>query len=164
MSTSNVRSIESLEAFHTELLRLAGDWDGSLQEIRVLVGRIDHHFSHERPAYWRRQLQLAERACDEAQENLSRTRAAARPADRPPAGAAVQRLRRAEQRQRQCEAKLRLAKSVALEIARACDELLGPLAELNEHCEGVLPTAARQLTTLIEHLRTYAGPPKSTPP
>ena len=57
---------------------------------------------------------------------------------------------------RECQAKQRLAKSWAIEMSQQCDELLGPLADVLEHCEVLLPTAADELRTLIEHLRIYA--------
>jgi hypothetical protein len=33
---------------------------------------------------------------------------------------------------------------------------LGPLADVLEHCEVLLPTAATELASLIEQLRAYA--------
>ena len=61
---------------------------------------------------------------------------------------------------RQCELKVRQAKSWALEISHQCDDLLGPLADVVEHCEVLLPTAADELRTLIEQLRLYADQPR----
>lgn len=156
MSSSNVRSIDALEAFHSQLVRLSNDWDKSLQEIRALVHRADDHFSHDRVSYWRRQLQFAERELTEARDNLSRKRSAPRAQDRPSATEETKRVRIAEKRARNCESKIRLAKSLSIEIGQACDAVLGPLAEVAEHCEVVLPTAARQLRVLIDQLRLYA--------
>ena len=45
MSTSNVRNIETLEDFQAGLVRLAGRWDKSLQEIRIFVQRAETHFA-----------------------------------------------------------------------------------------------------------------------
>ncbi len=161
MSTSNVRNIDSLEHFHGQLVRLSSDWDKTLQEIRALVHRAEEHFSRDRPAYWRRQLQLAERELTEARDNLSQKQSAARAQDRPSATEAIKRVRIAERRAKDCESKLRLAKSLSIEIGQACDGVLGPLAEVTEHCEVVLPVAARQLRTLIDQLRLYAEQSKS---
>ena len=156
MSSSNVRSIESLEAFHGGLVRIAEHWEQSLQEIRMMIGRAEEYFAQERPAYWRRQKQLAEQELNEAKELLSQRRSAARPGDRLPASEQVQRVRRAEQRLRDCEDKQRESKRWAIEMAQQCDEVLGPLAHAAEHCEVVLPNAAQELKTLIEQLRVYA--------
>jgi hypothetical protein len=156
MSTSNVRNIDALEVFHGQLVRLSGDWDKTLQEIRVLIQRAEEHFSRDRPAYWRGQLRLAERELTEARDDLSVKQSAARPQDRPAATEAVKRVQIAQRRARDCESKVGLAKSLSVEIGQACDAVLGPLAEVTEHCEVVLPAAARQLRTLIEQLRTYA--------
>lgn len=162
MSASNVRNIDSLESFHSQLVRLSSDWEKSLQEVRALIQRAEDHFARERPAYWRHQLRLAERELTEAKDELSIKRAAARPQDRPAATEAVKRVQIAQRRARDCEAKVRLAKSVSIEIGQACDAVLGPLADVTEHCEVVLPEAARQLRKLIEQLRTYAQ--QSKPP
>ena len=156
MSTSNVRNIESLAAFHGGLNRLAGDWDKVLQEIRMMVHRTEDYFTHTRPAYWRDQTRLAERELNEAKENLSQKRASARSEDRPPATEAVQRVSKAERRLRLCQSKQRDAKAWAIEITQQCDEVLGPLADVAEHCDSLLPRAAQELASLIEQLRIYA--------
>ena len=156
MTASNVRNIESLEAFHAGLIRLSGEWDRSLQEIRMMIQRAETYFSHDRPAYWRNQTTLAERELTEAKENLSQKRAAVRPGDRPPATEAAQRVAKAERRLRDCEAKQREAKRWAIEMSKQCGDVLGPLADVVEHCEVLLPEAARELRTLIDQLRIYA--------
>ena len=92
MSTSNVRNIESLEAFHGGLIRLSSDWQKSLEEVRMLVHRAEQHFATDLPAYWRHQVQTAERELNEARENLAQKRAAIRPGDRPAATEATRRV------------------------------------------------------------------------
>ena len=156
MSTSNVRNIESLESFHGGLTRLASDWEKTLQEVRMLVQRADTYFSQDRPAYWRQQTREAERELNEAKDNLAQKRAAIRPGDRPPATEAVKRVRLAEQRVAECHLKQRKSKAWAIEMSQQCDELLGPLADVVEHCELLLPAAAVELRGLIDHLRLYA--------
>lgn len=156
MSTSNVRNIDSLEAFHEGLNRLSSDWQKTLEEVRMLVHRAEEYFETDRPAYWRQQLQMAERELNEARDNLAQKRAAIRPGDRPSATEATRRVQAAEQRLRDCQQKQRDCHSWALEISRQCDSLLGPLADVMEHCEVLLPAAARELRTLIEQLRVYA--------
>ncbi len=155
MSTSNVRNIESLEAFHAGMVNLASDWDKTLQEVRMIVHRAESYFSQERPAYWRRQLQLAERELSEAKDSLAQKRAAIRPGDRPAASEAAKRVRTAEQRVRECESKVRATKAWSIEISQQCDALLGPLADVVQHCEVLLPTAANELRVLIDQLRAY---------
>jgi hypothetical protein len=156
VSTSNVRNIESLQAFHGGLIRLSENWDQTLQEVRMIVHRAEAYFSQDRPAYWRQQTRLAERELTESKDNLAQKRASIRPEDRPAATEAAKRVRVAEQRSRECEKKHRKAKTLAIEISQRCDDLLGPLADVLEHCEVLLPTAATELGTLIEQLRAYA--------
>jgi hypothetical protein len=163
MSTSNVRNIDSLEAFHASLIRLSSDWAKSLEEVRMLVQRAEEYFATDRLAHWRKQLQLAERELSEARDNLAQKRAAARPGDRPAATEATRRTQTAERRARDCQQKLRDCKAWSLEISRQCDSLLGPLADVMEHCEVLLPGAARELQTLIDQLRVYAEKNQSRP-
>ena len=160
MSTSNVRSIESLAAFHGGILKLSGDWEKVLQELRMSIQRAEQHFTQDRPRYWRHQVQIAERELTEAKDNLSQKRAAARTADRPTAMEALQRVNKAKRRLEFCRDKERLAKSVAIEMSQECDAILGPLADVSEHSEVILPTAAVELKSLIEYLRAYAEHPE----
>lgn len=127
-----------------------------MQEIRMMIQRAEAYFTQDQPAYWRNQTQLAERELTEAKEILSQKRAAARASDRVPATEAAQRVKKAEKRLRECEAKQREAKQWSIEMGQQCDDVLGPLADVVEHCEVVLPTAARELRTLIDQLRVYA--------
>ncbi|OUX07782.1 MAG: hypothetical protein CBE00_03800 [Planctomycetaceae bacterium TMED240] len=156
MANSNVRSIESLEAFHAGLKSLSSDWEKSVQEIRMLVQRAQSHFSEDRPRYWKQQTQLAERALNEAKDNLAQKRAAARPGDRPPATEAASLVQKMERRLRHCELKRKRAKAWSIEISQQCDQLLGPLADVAEHCEILLPAAANQLRQMIIELEKYA--------
>ncbi|QDT12532.1 hypothetical protein [Planctomycetes bacterium K23_9] len=162
MSESNVRDIESLAAFHAGLLKLSDNWDAVLQELRMAIHRADQYFADDRPRYWRRQIELAERELNEAKDNLSQKRAAVRASDRPAATEAVNRVNQAKRRLDLCREKSRLAKAIAVEISHECDVVLGPLADVSEHCDVLLPKAAGELKTLIEHLRRYAE--KSEPP
>jgi hypothetical protein len=107
VSTSNVRNIESLQAFHGGLIRLSENWDQTLQEVRMIVHRAEAYFSQDRPANWRQQTRLAERELTESKDNLAQKRASIRPEDRPAATEAAKRARVAEQRSRECEKKQR---------------------------------------------------------
>jgi len=162
MSGSNVRSIDALAALHHGLLRLSDDWDKTLQEVRTVVHRTQEHFTNTQPAYWRHQYQLAERELTEAKDNLARKRSAARASDRVSASEAVARVKKAEQRMRVCEEKRQAVRSWANEVSKACDDLLGPLADVRDHCDTVLPQAARELAIMIDQLRLYAEQAKES--
>lgn len=163
MSHSNVRSIESLEAFHAGLIRLSNDWEKSLQEIRILIQRAEVYFSEDRPRYWQHQTRTAERQLNEAKDNLAQKQTATRPGDRAPATEASQRVHQIEQRLRGCQLKQKHAKSWSIKISHQCDQLLGPLADVAEHCELLLPAAANELRQMVTELRKYAEQGKQTP-
>ena len=78
----------------------------------MLVQRAETHFSEDRPRYWKHQTQLAERALNEAKDNLAQKRAATRPADRPAATEASRQVQKMERRLRDCELKQKQAKAV----------------------------------------------------
>lgn len=156
MAQSNVKSIESLEDFHAGLTRLSSGWEDSVQEIRMLIQRAEAYFSEDRPRYWREQTRIAERELNEAKDSLAQKRAAARPGDRPPATEASRKVQMIERRLRDCELKQRQAKAWSIEISHQCNQLLGPLADLAEHCEHTLPAGARELRQLINELEKYS--------
>ena len=121
----------------------------------MLVQRAETHFSEDRPRYWKHQMQLAARALNEAKDNLAQKRAATRPADRPAATEASRQVQKMERRLRDCELKQKQAKAWSIEISHQCDQLLGPLADVVEHCELLLPAAANELRQMITELEKY---------
>ncbi len=165
MSSSDVRSIESLRRLREVLASLSGDWTEVLQQIRYTVRRIEEHFGSQWPAYWRRETTQAEASLSEAMDNLSRMQSTGSGASHP-ATEAEQRVHAARRRLAQCQAKQTLAKRAALATEKACQSLAGPLAEVSLHAEVNLPKAAAELATLIDHLDRYAAieSPRSTGP
>lgn len=121
----------------------------------MLVQRAETHFSEDRPRYWKHQTQLAARALNEAKDNLAQKRAATRAADRPAATEASRQVQKMERRLRDCELKQKQAKAWSIEISHQCDQLLGPLADVVEHCELLLPAAANELRQMITELEKY---------
>ncbi len=164
MSTSDVRNIETLEGLRNGLLGLSDDWETVLQEIRLTVHRAQDYFSNRVPTYWRAQTQLAERELTEAKDYLSQKMAAARSSDRPSAIEAKKRVSLAQQRLNLCREKTRIAKTLAVEIKQQCDDMLGPLADMNEHCDTILPAAAGELKSLLRVLHDYMDGSGLTPP
>jgi hypothetical protein len=162
MSTSDVRSIESLERFRAGILGLAENWDHVLQELRISIQRAEQHFGDHVPRYWRHQVELAEGELTEAKNELQRKQAAARGGDRVSALEAQKRVSKAKKRLDLCRQRQRTARSLAIEIKHQCDEMLAPLADMTDHSEKRLPAAAAELANLLEKLHRYAestGPP-----
>jgi len=151
MSTSDVRSIDSLIRLRQTLISLSGDWADCLHQIKYAARRIAERFSVEMPAYWKHQVAIAERSLD----NLSRLQSTS-------AGvslrAAEARMRVAKVRRRLalCQQKEKRARQLALAVGQACEELNGPVAEVAMHAEVNLPAAAAELARLIDHLSRYA--------
>ena len=156
MSTSDVRNFESLNRLRAGVLGLADSWDKTLQEIRISLHRADQYFSDEVPRYWRRQTELAERELNEAKDDLQSKQSAARASDRVGALEAQKRVAKAKARLDLCHQRQRVSKSLALEMRHQCDEMLGPLADMTDHSDNLLPAAATHLASLLESLQRYA--------
>ena len=169
MSTSDVRNIDSIQRFREGILGLADSWEKTLQEIRLSVHRANQYFGDDVPRYWRHQTELAERELTEAKDNLQQKQSAARAGDRVSALEAQKRVSKAKKRLDLCRERVRAARAIAIEIRQQCDELLGPLADMTEHSDNLLPAAAAKLGTLLESLHRYADSsglatsPESTP-
>ncbi|MGV3486938.1 MAG: hypothetical protein ACO1RT_21160 [Planctomycetaceae bacterium] len=156
MSTSDVRSIESLRSLHHAIGLLAHDWDGALQQLRRAAERVREHFAVEMPAYWKQQTRAAEQKLTQALDNLSSQQGNSTEGRAPSLSEAKQRVQLARRRLTLCEAKLRAANNIAIHIELACQELAGPLAEVSGQANTSLPNAALKLESLIGHLEQYA--------
>lgn len=163
MSGSQVRDIESLAALRAGLIRFAEKTGGILEALRSVIRRIEREFVEAQPGRWRAELRAAERDLGEARERLAARRASARAGDRPAATEASLHVARAERRLRYCQQQEKRARSVAIEVTRCCDRVLGPIAEVDQRCEVDLAQAAAELRRLLDSLRRYADGQPSGP-
>lgn len=168
MAGSRVRDIESLAALRAGLIRFAEKTGGILEALRSVIRRIEREFVETQPGRWRAELRAAERDLGEARERLAARRASARAGDRPAATEASLHVARAERRLRYCQQQEKRARSVAIEVTRCCDRVLGPIAEVEQRCEIDLAQAAAELRRLLDSLRRYAdghpsGPASASP-
>ncbi|MCO8123894.1 hypothetical protein NHH03_19265 [Stieleria sp. TO1_6] len=156
MSTSDVRNIDSLQRLRAGILTTADSWDKTLQEVRVVIHRAEEYYGDTVPSYWRQQAELADQELTAAQDHLHQKQSTASNSDSIVATDARKRVQRAKDRLRLCQEKKRLAKSLSIEIKHQCDEMLGPLADLTEHSNNLLPAAAIDLAALVDSLHRYA--------
>jgi chromosome segregation ATPase len=153
--TADVRKIEALETFRGSLVNYSADLNRTAEELKVLVRRIEHFYEAEQPAYWKHQRDVAERELTEARDTLSRLRWAIHTEDRPAATEAVNRVKKCEERLRLCEQRIAACRQWKINIKQKVDELLGPISDLVQHSEVLLPSAAVELGSLIDQLRRY---------
>jgi hypothetical protein len=156
METSDVRSIDALRDLRRALGELSHGWDSALQQIRFSMHRIEEHFSTTMPNYWKTETRKAEQKLTEAMDNLSRQKGSSSDPNPPAATEAKQRVNSAKRRLTFCEEKQRAATRIAINVERACQELLGPIAEATGHVSTTLPNAAIKLAVMIEQLDRYA--------
>lgn len=162
MASSDVRSIDSLRGLRSAVLELAHDWDLSLQQIRFAMHRIEEHFGHVMPSYWKQETRLAEQRLTEAMDNLSRQQGNTTDGNAPALTEAKQRVQLARRRLAFCEEKSRTAKKISLQVEQMCKDLSGPLAEATGHVSVNLPAGAEKLAQWIGHLDRYAEKPRFT--
>jgi len=155
MSTSDVRSIDSLVRLRHILLTLSSDWGDAVHQIRVAAQRIEERFAIVLPAYWKQQFTLAERGLNESLDHLSRLQSTSAGVS-PAATEARMRVASARRRLSLCQEKEKRARHFAVVVHLACAELNGPSAEVLMHAETNLPGAAAELASLIDHLSRYA--------
>lgn len=155
MNASNVTNIESIENLHRGLIKFSDELRSISEEIKAAVMKAEQAFGHDYPNYWRGQVQLAERTLNEARDQLAAKTSASREEDKPTATEEKKRVRNAETRLQLCNEKTRLAKHWANQVSRDCDQLLGPLSDVANHCDSTLQQAAVDLRQLIDQLRAY---------
>jgi len=155
MSTSDVRSIDSLIRLRQILLTLSGDWGDAVHQIKVAARRIEERFAIDLPAYWKQQFTLAERGLNESLDHLSRLQSTSAGVS-PAATEARMRVASARRRLALCQEKEKRARHFAVVVHQACADLNGPSAEVLMHAETNLPGAAGELASLIDHLSRYA--------
>ncbi|TWT98848.1 hypothetical protein [Neorhodopirellula pilleata] len=155
MSEADVRSIESLEDLHRAVDHLAERMLLQGYQLQAITMNVERHFGQDYPAYWRRQLQIAEREFVEARERLSRKQFALRPGEHHPATEERKQVARWKNRIRLCQQKIEKSRTLAVEMEQQCEKFKGPVAELIELAEVRLPNAAARLGGLIARLRDY---------
>lgn len=155
MSTSDVRSIDSLVRLRHQLISLADDWTDCLHQIKYAARRIEERFTVELPGYWKHQVGLAERSLSQSLDNLSRLQSTSS-GPTPAATEAQMRVAHARRRLSLCQAKEKRSRQLALAVEQACQDISGPVAEVSMHSEVNLPAAAEELGRMIEHLSRYA--------
>jgi hypothetical protein len=155
MSTSDVRSIDSLVRLRQTLATLSGDWADVVHQLRFAARRVEERFAVELPGYWKGQEDLAERLLGESLDNLSRLQSTTAGVS-PAATEARLRVAKARRRLATCQQKQKRARQIAIAVAQACQDLSGPLAEVAMHAEVNLPRGIVELAGLIDHLNQYA--------
>lgn len=155
MNSSNVTDIESLEDLNRALIRFTDQLRIIAEELKANLHKADDAYSHEYPSYWKRQILKAEQRLNEAKDQLAAKRSSTRPEDAPAATEEQMRVRKAEARLRSCNEKFQRSREWSLKISRECEQLLGPLSDVLDQCDTVLPSAASELRTLISSLKAY---------
>ncbi|HBJ34573.1 MAG TPA: hypothetical protein DDZ51_07380 [Planctomycetaceae bacterium] len=155
MTTSDVRSIDSLIRLRHTLVSLSGDWTDCLHQIKYAARRIEERFAVELPAYWTHQTALAERSLAESLDNLSRLQSTSTGVS-PGATEARMRVAKVQRRLAYCQEKVKRSRQLALAVEQACQDLSGPIAEVTMHSDVNLPAAAAELAHMIDHLSRYA--------
>jgi hypothetical protein len=155
MADANVRSLDAVERFASDISGLRTSTRKITDEIREQLQRVTNWVEKELPEYWRNELRLAEKRWVEAREDLLRCEAKSRAEDETQCSVQRKALARATERKALCEQRTRLIPELAREWSQFIQESSTQVRQLDDLAESTLQTAHNQLLFTIETLKKY---------
>lgn len=156
---ANVQSIDALRQFRAALITYAEALQDVLDTLRIESQRTVDCVRHDRLAYWRRQVRVAEQGLTSALDRLQNKTLTLDGRDRPSATEEKQAVQRSRQRLRLAEDKRARTSQLSGELQHQSDEYRGILAKLQQLVDTDLPMAAAALQRMIEALERYVDLP-----
>ncbi|RMF37238.1 MAG: hypothetical protein D6753_18025 [Planctomycetota bacterium] len=153
---ADVRSLERLEEFEQQLMRLRQSLLKTLEDLQLEVRRLSDWIERDARAYWLDQYRAAQRHRLECREALSRCMATVRADERRPCTEQKQRLARADARVRTCQEKLRAQQFAAASWRRVQTKEQARMQRCQDMAETGLMVALERLRNHLETLRRYA--------
>lgn len=159
---ANVQSSDAIEQVRAALLQFAKQAEEGLTECRVEMRRFVDWMEHDRPKFWKRQVQLAHDGVQKAKQDLHRC--LMYPVgvnDRPACTEERALLKKAEAKLAYCQQKQERLKHWIREISHELHTYEGRTTRLREVIEVDTPAAAAALSRMLVSLEQYAGVSKS---
>jgi outer membrane translocation and assembly module TamA len=152
---ANVHSIDALRQFRAAVVAFAETVQEVLDILALESQRTVEWVRHDRSAYWRRQVRLAEQRLASAQDQLQNKTLTIDGRDRPAATEEKQAVHRARQRLRLAEQKTSRVSQLSGLLQHQADEYRGVLAKLQQLVEMDLPQAVAALDRMTNSLEKY---------
>lgn len=153
---AHVQSQPVIEDFRAALLVFGAQCQNAIDELNAEVRRFADWIEHDRPAYWKRQVQLAERGVHDSKLSLERCLMSGIAGERPACREEKMALRQAQKRLESCRDHVQQVKHWSQQIHHEQAELSGRLAHLGRLVEWNVPQAAATLARILDRLDAYA--------
>ena len=160
---ANVKSIESIRAFRTDLQEYQESLRQSLDILLAELTRAVDYFESDRAAYWPAQVRRASDKLAEARINLERCKVTTRPEEGPSCYEEKKALQKAKARLQHANEKVKATKKWVIVVRQEVDQFRSRLAQLNFTTDTELPRAMVVLDRLASRLDRYADRTASHP-
>lgn len=160
---ANVKSIESIRAFRTDLQEYQESLRQSLDILLAELTRAVDYFESDRAAYWPAQVRQASDKLAEARINLERCKVTTRPEEGPSCYEEKKALQKAKARLQHANEKVKATKKWVIVVRQEVDQFRSRLAQLNFTTDTELPRAMVVLDRLASRLDRYADRTASHP-
>ena len=153
--TADVRNVEKVEAFRFSTVQYRQKLQQIVDQTLASTSRIERWIEDDVPRYWQRELGLAERRLNEANDRWSQLTSAVRPGDPPSATEARMEVRQCRDRLALCQQRVSQIRRMGIEIHHEIDKLRGVMGGVGQIVETDLPAANASLQELLRHLNRY---------
>ncbi|MEM7316335.1 MAG: hypothetical protein AAF497_24650 [Planctomycetota bacterium] len=160
---ANVKSIESIRVFRTDLQEYKESLRQSLDILLAELTRAVDYFESDRAAYWPAQVRRASDKLAEARINLERCQVTTRPEQGPSCYEEKKALQKAKARLQHANEKVKATKKWVIVVQQEVDQFRSRLAQLNFMTDTELPRAMVLLERLASRLDRYADRTASHP-
>ena len=154
---ASVKSIESIREFKTNLQEYNDSLRQTLDMLNTELHRAVDYFETDRAVYWPAQARRASDKLSEARINLERCQVTTRPGDGPSCYEEKKALRRAKERLKTANEKVKATKKWLVTVRQQVDEFRSRMAQVHFLNESELPRAIALLDRLAARLDRYAG-------
>ena len=156
MAEARVNSLEAIELFSESIAKLRHDSSKQVDEIRQQLNRVSSWLEKELPDYWNNEKRISERKWTEAREELLRCEAKSREEDKESCSVQKKQLRKATERRKLCDERVRLVPKLALEWERFLQDITPTVRQLEDLSETTLQIACNRIQDTILVLKKYA--------
>ncbi|MEQ1828260.1 MAG: hypothetical protein ABL921_20035 [Pirellula sp.] len=157
MADANVKSLEAIEVFLDAVAKLRHDTGMQADEIKQQLQRVSLWLEKELPEYWGNEKRIAEKKWIEARQELLRCQAKSRSEDESSCSVQQLLLRKATERRKLCEERVRMIPKYTLEWNQFLLEITSQIHQLEDLSETTLLGAWNKLGDILESLKKYAA-------
>ena len=154
---ADVRSLERLESFSSELGRFRTQLLKEIESLEVELRRLTFWLENDALTYWTDELANAQRAFTDAQRTLSQCMSYVRVDEKRPCTEEKKRLLVATRRREECQSKLKTVKAAIMHWERARTSNRARIERCRELGDAELLNALQHLRGQVERLEQYAN-------